>query len=220
MRTSRKIIFVLWIGVAFVPAAIWVRSCWKRDLVCLPAGRSGLIGMVSRRGHVAICFKTSHILPEFRGSAAHVSEALDPPGLLPASAGGFGIWDPWSDWTELCTLGDEFPRRIYSSSRSICGVTVVRTRLEIVYSDVYSMPRLHVVNGVHLMPPDGYFVVVPLLLPVALGALLVLCFVARSYLRRRERAPNLCSWCGYDLRSTPQRCPECGLRPPPMKGSE
>jgi hypothetical protein len=45
-----------------------------------------------------------------------------------------------------------------------------------------------------------------------LGASLVLPVIQLTRIFRRERALalNCCAVCGYDLRATPQRCPECG----------
>jgi len=54
---------------------------------------------------------------------------------------------------------------------------------------------------------------------VAMGPLIVLTAITPAWwiwtaLRRRnKRMPGYCRVCGYDLRATPERCPECGTVP-------
>ena len=61
--------------------------------------------------------------------------------------------------------------------------------------------RMHI-DGWSIMAV-GMLVVVGL---VSVGIVLV----ARWGVRQRRRHDGLCPVCGYDLRATPGRCPECG----------
>ena len=58
-------------------------------------------------------------------------------------------------------------------------------------------------GGWEVAVPFGYIVGLTLM-PLAI----------RVYLKlRRKPPPGLCARCGYDLRATPDRCPECGAVP-------
>ena len=63
-------------------------------------------------------------------------------------------------------------------------------------------------------PADGLFVIVPYWALALLAAVLPLASVP-ALLRRSSRHHDihLCHSCGYDLRATPDRCPECGTVP-------
>ncbi|MGA2584685.1 MAG: hypothetical protein ABSG31_15525 [Tepidisphaeraceae bacterium] len=50
----------------------------------------------------------------------------------------------------------------------------------------------------------------PLVILTGLPPLLWIFYNRRPIRNRWRRMRGLCEVCGYDLRATPQRCPECG----------
>ncbi len=85
------------------------------------------------------------------------------------------------------------------------------------WEDVIEAEERRVQLGLPPPPPpprvrDGWVVRVPHWAVVAgFGAVPVGYAVARLRAYRGRRRPGSCAGCGYDLRATPDRCPECGL---------
>lgn len=73
----------------------------------------------------------------------------------------------------------------------------------------FPVPLTDLVASRWASAPAGFVIGPLLLLPTAYVGALVAAFFWRS---RRLRAGR-CRACGYDLRATPDRCPECGVAP-------
>ena len=61
---------------------------------------------------------------------------------------------------------------------------------------------------------DNWYVAVPAWLAMALLLVMPALWMNQVRKTRRARRLRLCPGCGYDLRATPDRCPECGAVPP------
>lgn len=72
------------------------------------------------------------------------------------------------------------------------------------------LPILHIGPK---MRPIGYVIYCSMYLMLLALAFFLLTLRARQKLRRRRIKNGQCINCGYDLRSSLERCPECGLVP-------
>ena len=71
--------------------------------------------------------------------------------------------------------------------------------------------------GLHNLPDAwrsdskvGWYIRIRLWIPSLLFAIMTLWAVAPAYRRRKRKKLGLCLKCGYDLRGSKDRCPECG----------
>ena len=78
-------------------------------------------------------------------------------------------------------------------------------------------PHLSVWNrmGFFLLERPENGVILPMWLLAVAAMALPVCRATAWRRARKRRLTGHCPGCGYDLRATPGRCPECGTAPPP-----
>jgi hypothetical protein len=99
-----------------------------------------------------------------------------------------------------------------------------RARKNLALSSAAATYRLHAVGfeymALRAQKPTSYrMAVVPMWFPAASAAIVPVLWLRRRQRERRRVAAGCCSRCGYDLRATPGRCPECGREAGPGLGA-
>jgi hypothetical protein len=173
-------------------AALWVRSYWHWDGIYRAEMSLGGMTWVSKS------FRSSSGMlwtDSWRGSYLDRSIALYEWQTLQRirKEAALRSGDSATVRPDAWTYSDVLPRTAVTAEESF-GIHYVRTRDQMTPGIVHS--------SFHAGIPHGLVVALAMILPAVR---------AWSWLRRRHRhRVGLCLQCGYDLRATPGRCPECG----------
>jgi len=88
-------------------------------------------------------------------------------------------------------------------------IAACATRMQLV-DNAFGPPGIHSIPG----PPPGFYELDFIWYLAMPFAVLPILWIPVEILSRRHRRPTgFCRKCGYDLRATPDRCPECGQVP-------
>jgi hypothetical protein len=117
------------------------------------------------------------------------------PAESPKHAGSFEHTSKPLDWKERQNMRTWFDMVNTERDWEFAGVRIERMERD---ASVTGVPVSVVEWTLHL----PYWVI------IAISSLLPLLWLARRL--RNRHAPGCCRKCGYDLRATPERCPECG----------
>jgi hypothetical protein len=190
-RYLLNVLAVLSLLLCVATVWLWIRSYWVADSFFRERMESVRVNGSSRFIH------ESWRVQSMRGGVSYCHGWTDP----------FVAYDMESSqrerWEHEMPRGFDLPKRRGLRRWSLAGIVVAQ------------FPSDHVLE----MVSPGFdwgphrIVRVPYWLPTFAFALLSAALAISAMRRQRVQKLGLCAECGYDLRATPSRCPECGARP-------
>jgi hypothetical protein len=188
-RQRFQVLAAVSLVLALVTVALWVRSFWRRDLIEVwhltrtPNDcRKTFIAAESDGGMLRFEINRERLLP--------IDQSLLPPIALKNFHGYTP--DGWSWQLPSHTITETLP----AIPRQF------QARHIPYYIRRYS-PRSNIGE-------DDWLLEVPAWVPTTLFLVLPTAYLIRRRSMSRAVRCGLCAACGYDLRATPERCPECG----------
>jgi hypothetical protein len=188
LRISR-LLWVLSLLACAAAVALWVRSGRVMDEVAWVDGDNVLRAFVSYQG-------AFHLI------RAENNSMKRPPDWDAYRISGIATWgdlygDSRLDWDHLGVM------KLSSNPPRVAGPAPKPT-----YPFGPAMHPMGAPTWLLTRPWKAY--AIPYWQPVAVLAIPPLGAALLAWRRSRRRRAGLCPKCGYDLRATPERCPECG----------
>jgi hypothetical protein len=184
-RRIRDILAAISLLFALAAAGLWVRSEFCTDSVVFPRGTDTQVSLWSIRGDLSLQWVFDYPRPEELATTWHFGRPLPARGAQPPASSFLGFQHSTSREFYI------FLPKGYIPPKDISGGWAPQGSSQLV-----------------ALPAET--IVIPIWSLVLPNMVLPTLWV---YLWRRDRKRNragFCAVCGYDLRGTPGRCPECG----------
>jgi hypothetical protein len=182
-------------------AVLWVRSYWRGDTVKYEARWRDGTHSVYRRLYVT---SSGGGIAAARTSLALDDAFVVPPRVVGLSAVRPSPTRPPRDWSVTSYANPGYPFKL--------GVAVSPAH-HVGFQFYHARPSAgpNFVN-------DEWRLVMPHWFPVLAAAVVPVAWLSTRWRNRRRLAlaAGRCARCGYDLRGTPERCPECGTPSEPL----
>jgi hypothetical protein len=198
-RRLLNILAALSLLLAMMTGWLWVRSYRGGDVVGWPHGTTAVWTIVSLNGAMSLKMLDETETP-FTGTWRGDRRPGDDQLFWESAATSNKVW-------QVRPLILPYEVGWYRTKGAFAA-----QQFSYQYRSQFSFQRVAVAGRKFAITMPHWAVAIALLLPSLPSVVLAV----RSYASRGRTCAGLCSNCGYDLRASPERCPECGTTARPV----